>query len=430
VAQAGVPGAITIATNMAGRGTDIQLGGNADMRVRQELQDVPEGAERERRVAQIKEQVTRLKQTALAAGGLYVLGTERHESRRIDNQLRGRSGRQGDPGHSKFFLALEDDLMRIFGSDKLDGMLQRLGLKEDEAIVHSWINKAVEKAQQKVEARNFDIRKNLLKFDNVMNDQRKVIFDQRVELMRDETVAETVTDMRHEVIDELLRKHVPENAYPEQWDTAGLKEELKRVLSLDLPVDEWGKEEGIADEEMLTRIERRADEHMAAKVAQWGTDVIRYVEKSILLQSLDHLWREHLVMLEHLRQVIGLRGYGQRDPLNEYKSESFNLFEAMVANLREAVTSQLMRVEIVQSPPPAEATELPFMQAHHIDPSTGEDELALADAPLVPAMACNGTSRAPQRNPNDPTSWGKVGRNEACPCGSGKKYKHCHGKYA
>jgi preprotein translocase subunit SecA len=430
VAQAGVPGAITIATNMAGRGTDIQLGGNVDMRVRQELQDVPEGPERERRIAEIKEQVSRLKQKALEAGGLYVLGTERHESRRIDNQLRGRSGRQGDPGHSKFFLSLEDDLMRIFGSDKLDGMLQRLGLKEDEAIVHSWINKAVEKAQQKVEARNFDIRKNLLKFDNVMNDQRKVIFDQRVELMRDETVAETVTDMRHEVIDELLRKHVPENAYPEQWDTAGLKEELKRVLGLDLPVDEWAKEEGIADEEMLTRIERRADEHMAAKVAQWGSDVIRYVEKSILLQSLDHLWREHLVMLEHLRQVIGLRGYGQRDPLNEYKSESFNLFEAMVVSLREAVTSQLMRVEIVQSPPPPEATELPFMQAHHIDPSTGEDELAMADASLVPAMAGNGTSRAPQRNPNDPTSWGKVGRNEACPCGSGKKYKHCHGRYA
>ncbi len=432
VAQAGVPGAITIATNMAGRGTDIQLGGNADMRIRQELADVPDGPERDLRVAEIREQVSRLKQKALAAGGLYVLGTERHESRRIDNQLRGRSGRQGDPGHSKFFLSLEDDLMRIFGSDKLDGMLQRLGLKEDEAIVHSWINKAVEKAQQKVEARNFDIRKNLLKFDNVMNDQRKVIFDQRIELMKDETVAETVTDMRHAVVDDLVGKHVPENAYPEQWDTAGLKEELKRVFGLDLPVDEWAKEEGIADEEIIARIERRADEHMAAKVAQWGGDVIRYVEKSILLQTLDHLWREHLVMLEHLRQVIGLRGYGQRDPLNEYKSEAFTLFEAMAANLREAVTSQLMRVEIVQSPPPPEATELPFMQAHHIDPSTGEDEIAMSDAPLVPVMAggANGTSRAVQRNPKDPTSWGKVGRNEACPCGSGKKYKHCHGRYA
>jgi preprotein translocase subunit SecA len=263
-----------------------------------------------------------------------------------------------------------------------------------------------------------------------MNDQRKVIFDQRVEFMEDETVAETVADMRHTVVEDLVRKHVPENAYPEQWDTAGLKEELARVLSLDLPVDEWAKEEGIADEELITRVERRADEHMASKVAQWGSDVIRYVEKSILLQSLDHLWREHLVTLEHLRQVIGLRGYGQRDPLNEYKSEAFNLFEAMASNMREAVTSQLMRVEIVQSPPPAEATELPFMQAHHIDPSTGEDELAMADAPLVPAMAGNGASRAPQRNPSDPASWGKVGRNEACPCGSGKKYKHCHGRYA
>ncbi|MBV9234895.1 MAG: preprotein translocase subunit SecA [Xanthobacteraceae bacterium] len=432
VAQAGVPGAITIATNMAGRGTDIQLGGNADMRVRQELVNVPEGPERDRRIAEIKEQVERLKQKALAAGGLYVLGTERHESRRIDNQLRGRSGRQGDPGHSKFFLSLEDDLMRIFGSDRLDGMLQRLGLKEDEAIVHSWINKAVEKAQQKVEARNFDIRKNLLKFDNVSNDQRKVIFDRRVELMRDENVAETVAEMRRDVIDDLVAKHIPEKAYPEQWDTAGLKEDLNRVLALDLPVDAWAKEEGIADEEIIARIERRADEHMAAKVAQWGPDVIRYVERSIVLQTLDHLWREQLVMLEHLRQVIGLRGYGQRDPLNEYKSEAFTLFESMTTNLREAVTSQLMRVEIVQSPPPPEATELPFMQAHHIDPSTGEDELAMSDARLVPALAGdNGSARAAaERNPKDPTSWGKVGRNEACPCGSGKKFKHCHGRYA
>jgi preprotein translocase subunit SecA len=434
VAQAGVPGAITIATNMAGRGTDIQLGGNADMRVRQELVDVPEGPERNRRIAEIKEQVERLKQKALAAGGLYVLGTERHESRRIDNQLRGRSGRQGDPGHSKFFLSLEDDLMRIFGSDRLDGMLQRLGLKEDEAIVHSWINKAVEKAQQKVEARNFDIRKNLLKFDNVSNDQRKVIFDRRVELMGDETVAETVAEMRRDVIDDLVAKHIPEKAYPEQWDTAGLKEDLNRVLALDLPVDAWAKEEGIADEEIIARIERRADEHMAAKVAQWGPDVIRYVERSIVLQTLDHLWREQLVMLEHLRQVIGLRGYGQRDPLNEYKSEAFTLFEAMTTNLREAVTSQLMRVEIVQSPPPPEAMELPFMQASHIDPSTGEDELAMSDARLVPALAGdngNGSARAAaERNPKDPTSWGKVGRNEACPCGSGKKFKHCHGRYA
>ena len=338
------------------------------------------GAQRDKdpRAAEIREQVARLKETALKAGGLFVLGTERHESRRIDNQLRGRSGRQGDPGRSKFFLSLEDDLMRIFGSDKLDGMLTKLGLKENEAIVHPWINKALEKAQQKVEARNFDIRKNILKFDNVMNDQRKVIFDQRVEWMSDAVTAEVVSDMRHDVIEDLVTKHVPENAYPEQWDVAGLKEELTRVLSLDLPVDEWAKEEGIADEELLARITRRADEHMAAKVAQWGPDVLRYVEKSILLQTLDHLWREHLVMLEHLRQVIGLRGYGQRDPLNEYKAEAFNLFETMSQSLREGVTAQLMRVEIVQQQPDDSVPELPPMQASHVDPSTGEDELALA----------------------------------------------------
>jgi preprotein translocase subunit SecA len=436
VAQAGVPGAVTIATNMAGRGTDIQLGGNADMRIRQELKDMPEGPERDRAAAEIRAQVARLKEKALKAGGLFVLGTERHESRRIDNQLRGRSGRQGDPGKSKFFLSLEDDLMRIFGSDKLDGMLQKLGLKENEAIVHTWINKALEKAQQKVEARNFDIRKNILKFDNVMNDQRKVIFEQRVEWMQNEAAAEVVTDMRHTTIEDLVAKHVPEDAYPEQWNTAALKEDLNRVLGLDLPVDEWAKEEGIADEELIARIVRRADEHMAAKAAQWGPDVMRYVEKSILLQTLDHLWREHLVMLEHLRQVIGLRGYGQRDPLNEYKSEAFALFESMSQNLREAVTSQLMRVEIVQQAP--EPAPLPFMEAHKIDPTTGEDEMALAAAGAQ-TLAQHGIGTAParparparaERNPKDPTSWGKVGRNEPCPCGSGKKYKHCHGRYA
>ncbi len=429
VSQAGVPGAITIATNMAGRGTDIQLGGNADMRIRQELKDMPDGSQREAAVAEIRGQVARLKEKALAAGGLFVLGTERHESRRIDNQLRGRSGRQGDPGRSKFFLSLEDDLMRIFGSDKLDGMLQKLGLKENEAIVHNWINKALEKAQQKVEARNFDIRKNILKFDNVMNDQRKVIFDQRVEWMQDQAGAEVVTDMRHSTIDDLVAKHVPENAYPEQWNTAALKEDTKRVLGLDLPIEQWAKEEGIAGDELLERIERRADEHMAAKVAQWGSEVLRYVEKSVLLQTLDHLWREHLVMLEHLRQVIGLRGYGQRDPLNEYKAEAYNLFEVMSQNLREAVTAQLMRVEIVQQAPQSEsAPSLPYMEAHKIDPFTGEDEMALAAAGAQ-TLARHGIGTAPVRNPKDPASWGKVGRNEPCPCGSGKKYKHCHGRY-
>ena len=447
VSQAGVPGAITIATNMAGRGTDIQLGGNADMRIRQELAAIEDPREREKSpgAAEIRAQVARLKDKALAAGGLYVLGTERHESRRIDNQLRGRSGRQGDPGHSKFFLSLEDDLMRIFGTDKLDGMLQRLGLKEDEAIVHPWINKALEKAQQKVEARNFDIRKNILKFDNVMNDQRKVIFDQRVEWMNDKATAEVVADMRHSAIDDLVAKHVPENAYPEQWDTAGLKEHLKRVLGIELPVDEWAKEEGIADEEIFARVERRADEYMAAKVAQWGADVIRYIEKSILLQTLDHLWREHLVMLDHLRQVVGLRGYAQRDPLNEYKAEAFSLFEAMSQNLREAVTAQLMRVEIMPSPPEQQQLTVPAMEAHKIDPTTGEDEMALAMAGAetlarhgiggaARAAAAPALARAAQpvaeRNPQDPASWGKVGRNESCPCGSGKKFKHCHGRYA
>jgi preprotein translocase subunit SecA len=444
VAEAGVPGAITIATNMAGRGTDIKLGGSLDMRLLQETSGITDEAEKAKKIEQIKADIERFRdivlkaedtieiepakgsrpaKTATRPGGLYIIGSERHESRRIDNQLRGRSGRQGDPGRSKFFLSLEDDLMRIFGSDRLDSMLTRLGLKEGEAIIHPWINKALEKAQQKVEARNFDIRKNLLKFDNVQNDQRKVIFDQRVDLMKDESVAETIADMRHAYVDDVVAKHLPEHAYAEQWDVAGLKEELNRVLGVDLPVDDWAKEEGIADEEMLTRIEKSVDEHMAAKVAQWGPDVMRYVEKTILLQTLDHLWREHLVMLDHLRQVIGLRGYGQRDPLQEYKSEAFSLFEAMIGHLREAVTAQLMRVEII--PPEEQAPVLPAMEAHKLDPNTGEDEMAFANASLVPQA---GTSVA--RDPKNPGSWGKVGRNEDCPCGSGKKYKHCHGRYA
>src|SRR6201994_3530366 len=451
VAEAGVPGAITIATNMAGRGTDIKLGGSLEMRIQHETAGMTDEAEKAAKIERIKADIERFRDIVLKAedlievepakgskpaktvnrpGGLYIIGSERHEARRIDNQLRGRSGRQGDPGRSKFFLSLEDDLMRIFGSDRLDTMLTRLGLKEGEAIIHPWINKALEKAQQKVEARNFDIRKNILKFDNVMNDQRKVIFDQRIEWMQDAAAAEVVADMRHNAIDDLVAKHVPENAYPEQWDVAGLKEEVKRVLGLELPVDEWAKEEGIADEELFTRVERRADEHMAAKVAQWGADVMRYVEKSILLQTLDHLWREHLVMLEHLRQVIGLRGYGQRDPLNEYKAEAFSLFEGMSQSLREGVTAQLMRVEIVQQQPET-VPELPPMQASHVDPSTGEDEMALAAAGAQTLARAGITPKpAAERNPNDPSSWGKVGRNEECPCGSGKKYKHCHGRFA
>ncbi len=441
VAEAGVPGAITIATNMAGRGTDIKLGGSLEMRSQIETADITDEAQKKAKIDEIKADIERFREMVLKSeeifeiepakggkpaktvtkpGGLYIIGSERHESRRIDNQLRGRAGRQGDPGRTKFYLSLEDDLMRIFGSDRLDTMLTRLGLKEGEAIIHPWINKALEKAQQKVEARNFDIRKNLLKFDDVQNDQRKAIFDQRIDLMRDQNVAETVADMRHGLVDDLVAKHVPEHAYAEQWDVAGLKEELKRVLDLDLPVDEWAKEEGIADEEMLNRIEQRVDELMAAKSAQFGPDVMRYVEKSVLLQTLDHLWREHLVMLDHLRQVIGLRGYGQRDPLQEYKSEAFSLFEALIAHLREAVTAQLVRVEIV---PPDEQPELPDMVAHKLDPNTGEDEMAFAQAALAPVAAAD-------RDPQNPATWGKVGRNEDCPCGSGKKFKHCHGKYA
>ncbi|MFG1480550.1 preprotein translocase subunit SecA [Xanthobacter sp. V4C-4] len=429
VSQAGVPGAITIATNMAGRGTDIKLGGSADMRIENELRDLPEGAERDAAAARIKAEVEELKAKALEAGGLFVLGTERHESRRIDNQLRGRSGRQGDPGHSKFFLSLEDDLMRIFGSDRLDGMLQKLGLKDGEAIIHPWINRALEKAQQKVEARNYDMRKNVLKYDDVLNDQRKVVFEQRLELMNDEDVAGTVEDMRHALITDTVAKHIPENAYPEQWDTAGLHQALIEGLNLDLPVQDWAKEEGIAGPEVTERIIAAADAWMADKSERYGAELMRYVEKSILLQTLDHLWREHIAMLDHLRQVVGLRGYAQRDPLNEYKSEAFNLFSTMLNRLREVVTAQLMRVEIVTQPP---VEELPVMEAHHEDPLTGEDEMAQAAAALGarPLPALSGDLAMPERDPHDPATWGKVGRNEVCPCGSGKKFKHCHGRFA
>jgi preprotein translocase, SecA subunit len=422
VAQAGRPGAITIATNMAGRGTDIQLGGNAEMRIAEELGDMPPGPEREAREKAIREDVQRLKEKALAAGGLYVLATERHESRRIDNQLRGRSGRQGDPGRSKFFLSLQDDLMRIFGSDRMDGMLQKLGLKEGEAIIHPWINKALEKAQKKVEARNFDIRKNLLKFDDVMNDQRKVVFEQRLELMDGENVSDTVTEMRHDVIYDLVAKHIPEHAYAEQWDVKGLREAVQRVLNLDLPIEEWAQEEGIAEDDIRARIIEASDRAFAEKAERFGPDIMRYVEKSILLQTLDMLWREHLVNLDHLRSVIGFRGYAQRDPLNEYKSEAFELFQAMLHNLREAVTAQLARVELVRETPPPQVPQQ--MEAHHIDPATGEDD---ASGGLLTLAAAPAT--ATERDPNDPSTWGRVGRNEPCPCGSGKKYKHCHGAF-
>ncbi len=432
ISQAGVPGAITIATNMAGRGTDIQLGGNADMRIRQEIGDLPEGPEREAREKAIREEVERLKAKAKDAGGLFVLASERHESRRIDNQLRGRSGRQGDPGRSKFFLSLQDDLMRIFGSDRMDGMLQKLGLQEGEAIVHPWINKALERAQGKVEARNFDIRKNLLKFDNVMNDQRKVIFEQRIDLMQGEEIAETVADMRHQVIEDLVSVHIPENAYAEQWDAGGLRQKVQEVLNLDLPVEEWAAEEGIAEEEIRDRLTKAADEHFARKVADFTPDIMRRIEKAVLLQTLDHLWREHLITLDHLRQVVGFRGYAQRDPLNEYKTEAFELFEGLLGKLREAVTGQLMRVELMREAPqmPSDA-DLPPMEAHHLDATSGEDEMAMAGMEMATDGGPSPARRAApvDRNPDNPASWGKVGRNEPCPCGSGKKFKHCHGRF-
>jgi len=429
VAQAGRPGAITIATNMAGRGTDIQLGGNAEMRIAEELADMPEGPEREAAEKAIREDIARLKEKALAAGGLYVLATERHESRRIDNQLRGRSGRQGDPGRSKFYLSLQDDLMRIFGSERMDGMLKKLGLKEGEAIIHPWINKALEKAQTKVEARNFDIRKNLLKYDDVMNDQRKVVFTQRLELMDGVNLDETVTEMRQEVIEDLVARHIPERAYAEQWDATGLKEGVEQYLNLDLPIDEWVKEEGIAEEEISERITNAADEAAAARAERFGPDIMTYVQKSVVLQTLDALWREHLVNLDHLRSVIGFRGYGQRDPLNEYKSETFELFQALLGNLRQAVTGQLMRVELVQEQPPESEPELPQMVARHLDATTGEDDFADGDV-MTLARETQRVVPAEKRDPKKPASWGKVGRNEPCPCGSGKKYKHCHGAFA
>ncbi|MGE7369725.1 preprotein translocase subunit SecA [Neorhizobium sp. NPDC001467] len=420
VSQAGVPGAVTIATNMAGRGTDIQLGGNVDMRLERELEGIEDPAEREAREAAIRAEIKQLKAKALEAGGLYVIASERHESRRIDNQLRGRSGRQGDPGRSKFYLSLQDDLMRIFGSDRMDGMLQKLGLKEGEAIVHPWINKALERAQKKVEARNFDIRKNLLKYDDVTNDQRKVIFEQRLEVMDAEDLTEIVDDMRQDVIDALVGKHIPERAYAEQWDAAGLQAEVARLLNLELPIVEWAQEEGIGEDDLRERITEAANKANAERTERFGADIMTYVQRSVTLQTLDHLWREHIVNLDHLRSVVGFRGYAQRDPLQEYKAEAFELFQALLANLREAVTAQMMRVELVQNPEPPQAPEV--FGEHHIDASTGWDEAANRDGQDFVA--------APQdRRPEDPSTWGKVGRNENCPCGSGKKYKHCHGAF-
>jgi len=420
VSQAGVPGAVTIATNMAGRGTDIQLGGNAEMRIKQELSAITDEAERAVQIDAIRAEVAANKQKALAAGGLYMIGTERHESRRIDNQLRGRSGRQGDPGASKFFLSLQDDLMRIFGSERMDAILTRLGLEAGEAITHPWVNKALEKAQQKVEARNFEIRKNILKYDDVLNDQRRVIFEQRREIMSSDDVSDQIADFREEVVESLVERHIPEKAYAEQWDAVGLQNEVANTFGVDLPVVDWTKEEGIADEEVRERILKAVEARAAARTVEYGVEVMRYVEKAILLQTLDHHWREHIVDLDHLRQYVGLRGYGQRDPLNEYKGDSFELFQTLLVKLRTEVVRQLMHVQIQTGPqPPLDQTPLPQMHATHINPLTGENEVeqpGLWQDEALPAV-----------DPNNPGTWDKVQRNAPCPCGSGRKYKHCHG---
>ena len=384
IAEAGVPGAVTIATNMAGRGTDIQLGGNLEKRV-------SESDGKPKTIDQLTAQVETDKTKALDAGGLYVIGTERHESRRIDNQLRGRSGRQGDKGASKFFLSLEDDLMRIFGSERLDGMLQKLGLEEGEAIIHTWINKAIEKAQSKVEARNFEIRKQLLKYDDVMNDQRTVIFDQRKDIMRADDVAETITDMRHEVVAGLVSDVAPEGSYPDSWDAETLRQGGLRYFGLDLPAEDWIKEDGMDPDLMAERLTQMADSRMAEKAVRVGPETMRMAEKSLLLQVLDQQWKDHLLSLDHMKQAVGLRSYAQKDPLNEYKREAFILFDQMLDQLRQTTTSVMAHFEIKQ--PEAEQAETP--------------------PPPPPQQKANPNQKTP--------------RNASCPCGSGKKFKHCCG---
>jgi preprotein translocase subunit SecA len=422
VAQAGRPGTVTIATNMAGRGTDIQLGGNLEMRIREEA-DGLEGDARDKKIAALKAEIEAAREVVKQAGGLYVVGTERHESRRIDNQLRGRSGRQGDPGNSKFFLSLEDDLMRIYGMQRMDGVLQRLGIKEGEAIIHPWINKALERAQKKVEQQHFEVRKNLLKYDDVMNDQRKVIYEQRKEVMGADDVAPILEDMRHEVIERITGRNLPPNSYAEQWNTEGLKTEIENVLGIQIPIDEWTQEAGIGDETVLERIVEAADAKAAQKIATYGADIMNQVERSLLLQLLDQSWKEHLLALDHLRQGINLRAYGQRDPLNEYKREAFQLFSDMLDEVREQVTRYLSNIEFrtdpeeIPPPPPFEMHETRRDPALDMQPGfMSADEAGLASPQGGVALAPDLTADVP--------------RNAPCPCGSGKKYKHCHGAAA
>ncbi len=431
VADAGVPGAVTIATNMAGRGTDIQLGGNVDMRLDRwrieqrglGIEVTPEQALKHK--AEIEAEIAATKKQALDAGGLYVLGTERHESRRIDNQLRGRAGRQGDPGKSKFFLSCEDDLLRIFAGERLDGIMRTFGVQEGEAITHKWLNGAIATAQRKVEQRNYEIRKNLLKYDDVVNDQRKAVFEQRQEFMEATDLSEIVAEMRHDTVNDLVQRHLPPKAYAEQWDVEGLNEHVVDLLGLELPIAEWAAEEGIANEEIDQRINAAADARAAEREAMLGPEQARQIEKNFLLQTIDMQWREHLMHLDHLRNVIGLRGYGQRDPLNEYKTEAFSLFEKLLADLRQNVTRWLMTVEFrFEEPPPPRFAPAGGMVEMHMDPLTGENErspggfipegLAADQREALPVSAL-------------PEGWERTSRNAACPCGSGKKFKHCHG---
>ena len=422
VADAGKLGAITIATNMAGRGTDIKLGGNVEFKVMEAIAADPDG-DHEAIRARIEAAHEADEQAVKDAGGLFVLATERHESRRIDNQLRGRSGRQGDPGRSSFFLSLEDDLMRIFGSDKLDRMLSTLGMKDGEAIVHPWVNKSLERAQAKVEGRNFDIRKQLLKFDDVMNDQRRVIFDQRREVMGSDEVAEITRDMRHQVIDDLVDTYMPPRTYAEQWEAEALREAVKTQLGIDAPVDQWAEEDGVDQDVVRERLELAADEFMASKAVEFGAEQMRNIEKQLLLQTIDAKWREHLVTLEHLRSVVGFRGYAQRDPLNEYKTEAFQLFETMLDSLRSDVTEKLARIKPLT--PEQQQELIRQLQAQQAAALQSADASSAGDAPAdAPAPLVEGFDE------NDPASWGNPGRNDACPCGSGKKFKHCHGRLA
>ncbi|MES2340039.1 MAG: preprotein translocase subunit SecA [Pseudomonadota bacterium] len=428
VADAGIPGAVTIATNMAGRGTDIQLGGNVDMRVlkwREEqlglgIEVTPEMAIK--RKAEIETEIADLKVQALAAGGLFVLGTERHESRRIDNQLRGRTGRQGDPGHSKFFLSCEDDLLRIFAGERLDGIMRTFGVQEGEAITHKWLNGAIATAQKRVEQRNYEIRKNLLKYDDVVNDQRKAVFEQRAEFMDAADLSDVITEMRQDTIEDLVTRHLPPKAYAEQWDVVGLHEHVVAMLGMDLPIAQWAAEEGIANEEIQERIQKAADARAAEREAAVSPDQMRTIEKSFLLQMVDLQWREHLMHLDHLRNVIGLRGYAQRDPLNEYKTEAFSLFEKLLVDLRQNVTRWLMTVEFSYAEPEEPAPLSNYTEVH-MDPLTGENAAemgALPDGLSVEQRQALPLSALPD-------GWQQTGRNSPCPCGSGKKFKHCHG---